>query len=53
MDKCHKAFLDALKDSGAINMFGASTSLVAEFPELTKKEANTILLNWMQTYEGE
>ena len=43
-------FLDALRKSGVTNMFGAVPYLQDNFPELTKMEAQRILINWMETY---
>jgi len=42
-------FLDALRDSGAINMFGAAPYIVEEFG-VSRNEAKQLLLNWMQTF---
>lgn len=44
-------FLDDLRDSGDTNMFAARPFLMAEFPELSKKEAGEILTYWMQTFD--
>lgn len=46
----HLDYLDELRDSGATNMFGARPYLMDAFPELTKKEASTVLSEWMRTY---
>jgi len=43
-------FLDDLRDSGAVNMFGASVDLREEFG-LGKIEARKILGQWMDTYD--
>ncbi len=43
-------FLDLLRETGVTNMFGATPYLTKEFPELTKNEARTILLEWMETF---
>jgi hypothetical protein len=43
-------YLDALRDSGATNMFGAAPYIVEEFG-VSRNEAKTLLLNWMQTFE--
>jgi len=43
-------FLDALRDSGATNMFGAAPYLVEEFG-VTRHEAKNLLLTWMKTFE--
>ncbi len=42
-------FLDGLRESGATNMFGAAPYLVDEF-DLTKSEARTIVIYWMETF---
>ena len=46
----HYEFLDMLRETGQINMFGAGSHLMDQF-DLTKYEANRILLSWMETYE--
>ena len=46
----HYEFLDMLKETGLINMFGAGSHLMDQF-DLTKYEANRILTSWMETYE--
>ena len=43
-------YLDALRESGATNMFGATPYLREEFPELNKSEARAILSSWMETF---
>lgn len=40
-------FLDALRESGEINMFGATPHLEAAF-DLTKSDARKILTTWME-----
>ena len=45
-------FLVDLRDSGAINMFGAAPCLSAEFG-LDKHEAKQVLLTWMESFEEE
>lgn len=42
-------FLDALRDSGATNMFGAAPYLTEVFG-LSRWEAKDVLLEWMQSY---
>jgi len=50
MDKEHYfIFLDEIRDSGSINMFGAAPYLEDMFG-LTRYEAKDILIEWMQTY---
>ena len=43
-------FLVALRDGGATNMFGGAEYLAEEF-YISKREAKTILLAWMQTFD--
>jgi hypothetical protein len=50
MTEQHKEYLDNLRESGVINMFGASLYLVRDFPELSSKEAKTVLSEWMRTF---
>ena len=42
-------FLNNLRETGAINMFGAAT-YVAETFDVSKKEARDLLKNWMETF---
>lgn len=42
-------FLENLRRSGAINMFGAAPVL-AEYFEIDEKEARKILSDWMRNY---
>jgi hypothetical protein len=42
-------YLDALRESGVINMLGAGEYVEAEFG-LSKKEAKKVLAYWMQTF---
>ena len=46
----HLEYLDALRESGQVNMFGARPYLWREFPDLLESEARRILLYWMQTF---
>ena len=39
-------FLDDLRDSGQINMFGA-TSYIMDYQGCNKKQAQTLLSEWM------
>jgi hypothetical protein len=43
-------FLDAARESGLINMFGAGPSIQANFG-VDKHEARELLLEWMRTFE--
>ena len=45
----HLAFLDELRESGEINMFGAAPYLSDVF-DLSKQEARKVLTYWMQTF---
>ena len=40
-------YLNALRESGAVNMFGAGPYLIEEFG-MTKYEARDALLDWMK-----
>ena len=44
------SFLDALRESGATNMFGATPYVQQMFPELSKNEARKVLTYWMETF---
>ncbi len=43
-------FLDALRESGVTNMYGARPYIMEEYPELSKQEAGEMLSIWMKTY---
>lgn len=43
-------FLDALRESGATNMFGACPYLIKGFPKLSEDETRKILIEWMDTF---
>lgn len=45
----HYAYLDALRESGAINMLAAAPHLAKEFG-LDKREAREIHSNWMKDF---
>ena len=51
-DREYFDFLMGLRDSGAINMFGAAPCLSAEFG-LGKHEARQVLLAWMESFDKE
>lgn len=42
-------YLNALRESGAINMFGAAPYIEEEFG-VSRTEAKTLLLNWMKSF---
>jgi len=50
-DKPYFDFLNALRDSGATNMWGAAPYLQKEFG-LSKSEARKVLGKWMKTFES-
>ena len=52
MDKEHKEYLDQLRESGKVNMYGAGQYLREKFG-LERKEAKEILLEWMKTFRPE
>lgn len=43
-------FLNRLRDSGSVNMFGAAVVLQEVF-DVDRKEAQRILLEWMKQFE--
>ena len=45
----HLSYLDALRDSGITNMFGASMYVEKHF-KISKEEASTILVYWMRSF---
>ena len=45
----HLEYLDALRESGAVNMFGATSYLENRF-DLKQNIARKILAYWMQTF---
>jgi hypothetical protein len=48
----HLAYLDALRESGVTNVFGAPPYLQEEFG-LSRAEARAILVYWMETFGRE
>jgi hypothetical protein len=46
------SYLDALRDGGTINMFGAPQHLQEAFG-LSKEEAKEIFFAWTQNFRGE
>lgn len=42
-------FLDELRESGAINMFGAAPYVAEQFG-VDKYEARDLVVNWMETF---
>lgn len=46
-------FLNALRESGITNMFGAGPYLRKAYPEIDKREASKIVTSWMQHFGEE
>ncbi|NBR09717.1 MAG: hypothetical protein EBT98_08755 [Opitutaceae bacterium] len=46
----HLTYLDALRESGATNMYGAGAYLQREFG-VSQRDARFILQTWMATFE--
>lgn len=46
----HLEYLDALRESGQTNMFGARPYLASEYPDLTRAQASEVLTYWMRTF---
>jgi hypothetical protein len=46
----HLEYLDALRESGITNMFGARPYLMDEFDELTSEQAGKVVTYWMHTF---
>lgn len=44
-------YLDSVRDSGVINMFGAGPYVQEEFG-LSKDEAKDIVIEWMETFDA-
>jgi hypothetical protein len=50
LDTDYKKYLDALRLSGDVNMYGASPYLETAFG-LSKTEARKVLLQWMEEFK--
>ena len=46
----HLLFLDALRESGVCNMWGASASLLEMYPELGRANARVVHGYWMRSF---
>jgi hypothetical protein len=46
-------YLNELRESGAINMFGAASYIVEEFPQINIHEARQMLQLWMRVFNLE
>jgi len=51
MQDKYLSYLNAVRESGLINMFGAAPYLVCEFPELDKRKARAVLSYWMANFK--
>lgn len=49
-EKKYYDFLDGLRESGKVNMFGASVVLLQIWPELGEEKAKKVLVDWMKTF---
>lgn len=49
-NRTYYAYLDELRDSGLINIFGAAKFLAREFPELNDGQAVSVLHCWMESH---
>lgn len=48
-DSQYFRFLDSVRESGGINMFGAAAPLADMF-ELSMQEAKAVLIRWMEQF---
>jgi hypothetical protein len=48
--EAYYTILERIRESGITNMFGAAPYLKEFCPELSHKEAQAILVNWMRNY---
>lgn len=46
----HLTFLDILRESGSINMFGARGLLMEMFPGLSRTEGRDVHIYWMKSF---
>ena len=49
LEEEHLAYLDALRESGETNMFGAGSYVQEQF-DLSKREARAVLSYWMESF---
>jgi hypothetical protein len=49
--EAYYTILERIRESGITNMFGAAPYLKEFCPELSHKEAQAILVNWMRNYD--
>ena len=48
MNEDHEALLDAIRESGIMNMVGATPVLMAHF-DLSQQDARAVLAEWMDS----
>lgn len=48
----HKKYLDKLRESGVVNMFGAEY-YVAKYFQIDRHEARNIVIEWMRTFNDD
>jgi len=49
--KKYFGFLNDLRESGIVNMFGAAPFLRKTYPELSKEESKKVLVAWMKSFD--
>lgn len=42
--------LDEIRNSGLVNMFGSAKPLRDMFPDLSREESKSIVIQWMKSY---
>jgi hypothetical protein len=52
MEKKYKDYLDHLRESGVVNMFGTQRILMAAFG-LSRREATKVFFEWIDGFEKE
>lgn len=49
-DDVHLEYLDDLRESGVVNMLGARTYILNEYPFLSPAQAGKVLSYWMKSF---
>lgn len=44
-------FLDSLREGGSVNMFGASVPLREAYPDLSRRDAQQVVVAWMESFD--
>lgn len=52
LEEKHLRYLDALRESGKINMWAAGVPFASQFRDLSRDEASAIVGYWMRTFKG-